>query len=167
MKRILAIILLGFSFLMFGCINFIGSTKDCGADISCFRDRLEMYCEKGTLTIAQQYGTVRLESKGPVWTEAVLGKDKYAPSRCNVNIQITQVNESAIPATQKQQLQDAGVSASSITLADMTCVMTENDFYKIYYLKNRTTAKKVYETCGGTLKIIADQIPALQELMTG
>jgi hypothetical protein len=151
---------------MFGCINYGLSTRECGSDIYCFRDRLEMDCEKSILTLNQQYGMIRLESKGPVWTDAVFGKDKRAPSRCEVNIRITEVNESAVPAAQKQQLQSAGISISSITLAEMNCVMTDRDFYKIYYAKDKEVAKTVYGTCSGTLKLLADQVPALQEFMT-
>lgn len=150
--------------LTFGCFNYTRSTRDCGSDINCFRDHLEYDCEKATVTIAQNYGTLKLESFGPIWVDALNSEKKMD---CRIKFQVISVNESAIPPEASSQLKSANVPPSSISLTDMECVMSYRNFTDIYIKKNLNVTKAIYPSCSGSLKIISDQVPAIKSMMGG
>lgn len=163
MKFIYASILLVLAFLTLGCLNYISSTRDCGSNMGCFREALEYDCEKTAVTVSQNYGQLRLESFGPMWTDALNDERRMD---CRVKVQVVSVNESALPPEALSQLKSANVPPSSISLTDMECSMSYKNFTGIYILKNATVAKAIYPSCHGTLKVLSDQVPAVKELMT-
>lgn len=162
MKFLYASILIIFAFLTFGCFNYVGSTHNCGSDVSCFRDALEYDCEKSVVTVSQRYGQLKLESLGPIWIDALNDERRMD---CRVKVQVVSVNESAIPPEALAQLKSANVPPSSISLTDMECSMSYRNFTHMYVLNNTTVAKAIYPSCYGTLKVLSDQVPAIKELM--
>ena len=150
------------AFLTFGCYNYVRSSRDCGSDMSCFRDKLEMDCEKASVTVSQNYGQLRLESFGPIWIDALNAENRMD---CRVKVQVVSVNESALPSDALAQLRSANVPPSSISLTDMECIMSYRNFTDIYIKKNVSVTKAIYPSCYGTLKVLSDQVPAIKDLM--
>lgn len=122
-----------------------------------------MDCEKSTVTINQSYGSVFLESLGPIWVDALNNEKRMD---CRVKVKVISVNESALPQEAIAQLKSANVPPSSISLADMECSMSYRNFSDIYIRKNVSVTRAIYPSCYGTLKLLSDQVPAVQDLMT-
>lgn len=162
MKYLSHIAILGIVLAIFGCLNYFGNAADCKTLI-CFIEHLREDCYKATLSIDQSYGTLRFESLGPLAVDILSDK---AP-QCRTNIKITHINESAIPKDQKKLLDDLYIPASAITLADMECLMTAKEFEQIYDEHNTKTGQKVYSTCVGSLKEVADKVPAIKKFAVG